>query len=244
VPVSTDEGATQFARYAFPPNELGYCGPDDASALLEHTTSGGGADEVARRAPQFDGAWAYLEVLAAAAGLDPLHPRVVDAYWVGNDLLDAVDPVHLLATVTDQFRSQSGGLLSRVTASPDVLAHHGFHVFAVYPWANLLGKGGDVPRSVLQACRIRHGTVVAVTPERADVESRALTWDGARLGLGPPTVESVRWSSAGLSLHAGPAVGDAVSMHWDWVCERLTRAQVDALTDATARTLDLTNALL
>ena len=27
-------GATMFARYAYPPNVLGYCGPDDASPLL------------------------------------------------------------------------------------------------------------------------------------------------------------------------------------------------------------------
>ena len=31
-------GATRFARYAFPPNELGHCGPDDASVLLHHAT--------------------------------------------------------------------------------------------------------------------------------------------------------------------------------------------------------------
>ena len=27
------QGALLFARYAYPPNELGYCGPDGAGAL-------------------------------------------------------------------------------------------------------------------------------------------------------------------------------------------------------------------
>ena len=49
--------------------------------------------EIARRARQFDGAWAYLESIARAAGIaDPLDERVVEAYWIGNDLLDRVDP--------------------------------------------------------------------------------------------------------------------------------------------------------
>ncbi len=173
-----------------------------------------------------------------------MDPQVVDAYWLGNDLLGEVDPAELLARLTEQFRGQSGGLLPRVVASRDVLAHHGFHVFAVYPWAGLLGKGGDVPRSVLQACRIRHGAVVSVTAERADVLSQPLTWDGSRLGIGEPQLESVRWSCAGLSLGGDPAVGDLVSMHWDWVCERITPAQAEALTDTTAHALDLTNSMI
>ncbi|MDQ3591509.1 MAG: DUF6390 family protein, partial [Actinomycetota bacterium] len=28
-------GAALFARYAFPPNELGYCGPEGSEVLLE-----------------------------------------------------------------------------------------------------------------------------------------------------------------------------------------------------------------
>lgn len=111
-------------------------------------------------------------------------------------------------------------------------------------WAGLLGKGGDVPHSVLQACRIRHGAVVSVTAERADVLSQPLTWDGSRLGIGEPQLESVRWSCAGLSLGGDPAVGDLVSMHWDWVCERITPAQAEALTDTTAHALDLTNSMI
>jgi len=34
-------GTVLFARYAFPPNELGYCGPADPDVLLRHATSGG-----------------------------------------------------------------------------------------------------------------------------------------------------------------------------------------------------------
>ena len=53
-----------FARFAFPPNELGYCGPPDATVLLP----GGGHDEIVGHAQGFDGAWPYLEEIAAASG--------------------------------------------------------------------------------------------------------------------------------------------------------------------------------
>jgi len=34
-------GAELFARYAYPPNELGYCGPGEPAALLEAAVEGG-----------------------------------------------------------------------------------------------------------------------------------------------------------------------------------------------------------
>ena len=91
-PVSGD---VLFARYAFPPNELGYCGPDDPGVLLEHATSGSVTPaEMERRARLFDGAWVYLELIAASAGIaDPMDARVVEAYWIGNELLDTVDQI-------------------------------------------------------------------------------------------------------------------------------------------------------
>ena len=41
-------GYTLFARYAYPPNELGYCGPDAAAQLLEQVADGT-VDEELRR---------------------------------------------------------------------------------------------------------------------------------------------------------------------------------------------------
>ena len=169
---------------------------------------------------------------------------MVEAYWVGNDLLGKVDPQALLEGLRCRFRAQTGGLLSRVAPSPDVLSNHGFHVFAVYPWASMLGGTSDVPRSVLDACRIRWGTVESVDGERAQVRSQPLEWDGSRLRLGAPRTETVRWSAEGLSLAATPAPGGVVSMHWDWICERLTPDRTDALADSTAHALDMANATL
>jgi hypothetical protein len=221
-------GAVLFARYAYPPNELGYCGPAGAGALLRADA----AAEIERRARRFEGAWTYLEVIAAAAGIpDPLDARVVEAYWVGNELLDAVDPAALVDRLLDRFRSQAGGTWR--AASARAAAHHSFQVFEVYPWAGLLGSAGNATAlSVLDSCRIRVGQVVRVDGETATVRSRPLLWDGARLADGTPRQETVRWSVDGTALIAPPGPGDRVALHWDWVCDVLTDeqgARVEAL---------------
>jgi hypothetical protein len=238
-------GDVLFARYAFPPNELGYCGPADADVLLRHATSGREpADEIARRARLFDGAWVYLEEIAAAAGIaDPMDARVVEAYWIGNELLDAVDPDAFLATLRGRFAGQIVGPTAvrwRTMSPAHALAHHGFHVFAVYPWVTLLDARAATALSILDSCRIRWGTVLGVDGARARIRSRPLTWDGHRLGLGAERVEAVRWTADGPASSPAsgpPAPGDTVSCHWDWVCDRLTPEQVDQLAARTAHQL-------
>ncbi|HET6731533.1 DUF6390 family protein [Mycobacterium sp.] len=230
-------GHALFARYAFPPNELGYCGPADADVLLR----GDNAREVAAHAIQFDGAWPYLQAIAEAAGIDALDGDVVASYWVGGPLLNRVEPGPLLDRLRSAFVGQATGLLADLTNPVGVLAHHSFHVFVVYPWVRFLDRDPATALQVLQDCRIRWGTVESVDSEHVVMVARPLTLLTDTLGLGEPTTERVRWSKDGKSLIAAPAPGDTVSAHWDWICSTLTEAEADALADATRTTLDLVN---
>jgi hypothetical protein len=259
----TRAGDVLFARYAYPPNQLGYCGPGDGQELFELASnggggagggggsSGGGGDgggenggvEMAKRARGFDGAWPYLEIIAAAAGLDdPLDSRVVEAYWIGNELLDAVEPAPFARQVRTSFGHQIGADWACLDPPMTARPHHSFHVFAIYPWMGLLRRGAPGPAlTVLDRCRIRWGQVVRVHGDHVDVRSEPLTWDGLALGLGGPALETARWAESGRGLGAPPTAGEWVALHWDWVCDRLTAAQLDALRRATAGQLDLTN---
>jgi hypothetical protein len=231
-------GHAIFASYAFPPNELGYCGPADADVLLR----GDNASEVAAHAKEFDGAWPYLRAIADAAGIeDALEADVVQSYWVGGPLLNRVQPGPLLARLRSAFRGQATGLLTDLDEPAGVLAHHSFHVFVVYPWVRFLDRDPTTALQVLQDCRIRWGTVDSVEDEHVVVVSRPLTFSANSLGLGEPTTERVRWSKDGESLISVPTPGDTVSAHWDWVCSTLTDTESDALADATRATLDLVN---
>ncbi|GAA2629831.1 DUF6390 family protein [Paractinoplanes durhamensis] len=228
----SDLGALLFARYAYPPNELGYCGPDGAALLLRADLPG----EIARRARGFEGAWAYLCFLARTTGVsDPLDPAIVSAYWVGDALPDRQFP-DLLPFLRSHFLSQRGGTWQ--SADGRAVPHHSFHVFEVYPWTELLRRTENPAAvTVLDRCRIRTGTVVSVAAETATVTSRPLTWDGATLAAGPPAEEQVTWSSGGRSLLKGVAPGDRVALHWDWLCDRITENQAARIETLEARQL-------
>jgi hypothetical protein len=231
-------GHAVFARYAFPPNELGYCGPGDAGVLLRRDNP----SDVAAHARGFDGAWPYLSAIADAVGsADPLDADVVGSYWVGGPLLDRVDPAMLLERLRAAFRGQVTGLLAELPGPAGVLAHHSFHVFVVYPWVRFLDRDPATSVQVLQDCRIRWGTVESVDGEHAVMRSRPLRYDGAVLALGEAGTERVRWSKDGVSLISAPEPGDTVSAHWDWVCGTLTDAECGALATATQTILDLVN---
>lgn len=231
-------GYALFARYAFPPNELGYCGPAHVGVLRSDDPFG-----IAAHAREFDGAWPYLRAIAEAIGVDDaLDADVVRSYWVGGTQLDRVDPAPLVDRLRASFKGQVTGLLSDLTNPAGALAHHSFHVFVVYPWVRFLDRDPTTPLQVMQDCRIRWGTVQSVDGEHASVLSRPLTFDGGALRLGEPAPERVRWSKDAMSLIAAPSPGDTVSAHWDWICGVLDETETIALAKATQATLDLVNA--
>lgn len=243
-------GPVLFARYAFPPNSHGFCGPDDHTAFFEHGVAGVQAspDLAGLRAMsrQFAGAWPYLELIAAATGVeDPLDRRVVEAYWVGSPRLDAVDTRAVGDSMEERFRFMVGPRFP--TLSESVLAggvpHHSFAVFCIYPWTGLLSdrRKADHALTVLDRCRIRWGKVLGVHGDQVVVESRPLTWDGRRLALGEPERETVVRSVDGVGMVGDLAPGDWVSLHWEWVCDRLTRRQVGFLQSYTLRHLAIVN---
>lgn len=231
-------GYADFARYAFAPNELGYCGPDDGAVLLR----GGSPAELARYAKDFDGAWPYLEAIADAAGIsDPLDADVVTNYWIGGGLLSAVDPDDLLSRLRSAFAGQATGLLNELKPG-QALAHHSFHVFAVYPWVRFLGGDPTKPVQVMQDCRIRWGSVRSVDDDHAVLSARPLTFADGVLVLGDPAEDRVRWRRDGASLAPEPIVGQTISAHWNWACGALSADETTALAVATSRALDLINA--
>jgi len=236
-------GPLLFARYAFPPNERGLCGPDDHAALHDYATAGVTGPGLVRLARGFAGAWPYLELIATANRIaDPLDSRVVEAYWIGNRLLDNVLMPDYGAFLDERFRGRAGrGWDDIARAIPaDAVPHHSFHVFLVYPWTGLLREGRAEPSlRVLDSCRISWGQVVEADPVAGTVQvlRRPLHWDGRRLGYGPAVQHR-----ASTGFITGLRPGDCVSLHWDCVCDRLSQSQLLALRRFSARHLRLVNA--
>lgn len=235
-------GAELFARYAVPPNLLGYCGPQDRALLRDLVGDPDPpVDELAHTAMLFEGAYPYLELIAGSSGRRPLDRHVVDAYWIGNSLLAGLDPLTWSNAIDDRFRRRAGERWDAIAKSLPAggLPNHAFHVFCVYPWVGLLGSGLVEPAlGTLDRCRIAWGTVVAVAEHDVRVRSKHLQWTDGQLSLGDAALDTMA---------RGPDPvnpGDVVSLHWDTVCERLTPGRLAALRTVHDRHLQVANRVL
>lgn len=238
-PPTAVSGPVRFARYAYPPNRLGLCGPGDAPGLLDGANEG--ADRQLRSlASGFEGAFPYLRLIARQNGIgDPLDAHVVDAYWIGGPLAASVRPRALHADLGDRFRNRMAvrdwRWLETVIAGGS-RPNHAFHVLEIYPRIGLLrGDGADPRIETMDACRIRWGRVVETVGDRLVVATRRLTVVDGALTLGAPAIESATGWHGTRGLLDGVAPGDWVSLHWGWACERLTPdalARLAAWTDA------------
>ena len=233
-----NDGLLLFAKYAYPPNLLGYCGPGDSAALRGYLQEASRADSGLKELAQhFEGAYPYLRLIAHENGIaDPFDLRVVEAYWVGNELLDRVGAAPFFESLVSRFRprmsgrsfSQLAGLLPH-GARP----HHNFHVFDVYRRAGLMRDDRAlIALERMDQCRVSWGRVVSVQGAAAVVQRSALVLRDGRLGLGEPSAVSVV-CRAPLEL----APGDYVSLHWGWVCDLLDRRTLAGLVRATRRSM-------
>lgn len=211
------DGLLRFARYAFPPNLRGLCGPDRSDALVEAIDSGVPDPDLIEIARGFSGAWPYLELIAATtAGGEALAARAVDGYWLADPSARRVPISTLGDSLRERFSGRRGWSGLADTIPEGGWPVHAYHVFLVYPWIGLIRSGSvDPGLEIVDRCRIRWGTVLEVAGHTAVVETDSLAWEGGRVVTGPTVTESVSLHAA----HAGVEAGDTVSLHWDWVCE-------------------------
>jgi hypothetical protein len=233
-------GVEMFARYAYAPNALGYCGPPLGGALRD-----GSVDQVRTAATKFSGAWPYLQVLSTMSGIsDQLDYRLVESYWLGGGVGADLDPDEfvdaLLAIIGPQASSYWGHLNADLAC--EAAANHCFHVFGVYPWSRLLGRGVDEhPMGVLDNCRITWGTVLSRDGDDIEVSCRRLVLTDDGLALSEPSARLLEVWADGYSAIPDVAVGDEVAIHWGRLCGRLQPEQIQALADTTTRQLAVTN---
>ena len=159
----------------------------------------------------FEGAWPYLELIARSNAIaDPLDDRVVEAYWLGSELLEAVPPGAFARSNEVRFRPRARASAWRwlATKAPDgANPVHAFHVLDVFPGVGLLRGGpSDDVLGVIDRCRIRWGVVRDRIGADLLVDAVPLEWAGGKLRLGPARVETIRCWCRRPRLHrrAGP----------------------------------------
>ena len=245
LPASPLAGTLRFIRYGFMPNRLEYCGPTgDNRTLFEYgveRVSDGGLRPLLHR---FTGALPYLQLIARANAIaDPFDARVVEAYWIGNQLLDRVEVRQLYDALLERFGKQLQGrtrdlVLSKAPAG--ARPHHSFHVLDVH------SRVGELEHTLatLDQCRVSWGRVVAVDGAALLVDRVPLALHGGKLVLDAPRRERVMRQLDGRGFADAAQPGDAVSLHWGWVCEVIDARQRANLERYTRYHLALANGTL
>ena len=244
-PRSAVGGTTRFVRYAFMPNRLQYCGGDDNRTILEYAVADVREPPLDRMLRKFSGALPYLALIARRNGIaDPFDERVVEAYWIGNELLERVEARELYDHLRLRYRGElSARVMDRVAAKAPAGArpHHSFHVLDV--WRQTERGRNDVLATV-DSCRISWGRVTAVEPGELIVERAPIELRGGALVLGAARPERITRMLEGDGFVGDAAVGDVVSIHWSWACEVLTGAQAALLERYTTQHLRLASETL
>ncbi|MDQ3896307.1 MAG: DUF6390 family protein [Actinomycetota bacterium] len=240
-PAAPTSGLLLFIRYAFMPNHLGYCGGDDNDVLLEHAVEGRPDPRLAPLLVKFTGSVPYLLTIAAANGICvPFDPRVVEAYWIGNELLDGVEAGDLYRSLEERFgKHLPARIRDQVLRKPPAGAkpYHLFHVLDVYRHL----EADSVGMAAMESCRISWGQVRQVDGASVTVDRQPLVMVDGKLALGEVRTERVLRAFEGRGFAEDLAPGDWVSIHWGWICDTLDRRRLANLRRASTAALGIAN---
>lgn len=138
------KAAQLVARIALPPNLEGACGTEETPEILEACIREGKCTKIREILPTFKTMFPNLQKIADAVGMDVLDYPVVEAYWLGNALLD---------------REWSDGVIP-------------FHLTQVLGTAHALPVDPEI--ASVNACMIRWGIVTKVEGKAVSVDLNSL----------------------------------------------------------------------
>jgi len=249
------DGAILSARHSFMPNRLGYCGPDENEVLLEACLSNRRSKELIGALEAFTGAQPYLRFIAQSQGLETFDYRVVEAYWIGNDILERIPRTgfydHLRERLAKKFPKEHVKRLFE-TKPFATFPHHALHVFNAFStmgtvpesFANAVGRDDEVG-GLMDKCRISWGRVLGLDNDgNLTVEYEPIRRRDGKLSLGKPVYTKITSRINGNSLMQGTNVGDWVSFHWGFACSVLSAQQVANLKKYTCLDMTVANAVL
>ncbi|MFA6593955.1 MAG: DUF6390 family protein [Candidatus Buchananbacteria bacterium] len=245
------DGMILAARYAFMPNKLRYCGGDRNSQLFSYVSAGFSDGGLGELLEEFDTMFPYVSFIAHANKIaDPFDYRVVEAYWIGNDLLDRIDFNAFYRYMVDIQRlpkSYKPELAEKIYGKIPLGAkpHHSWHVFNI---PKRMGPNAlEYTIATMDDCRISWAKVLKSDPvadgllKKIKVECRPLQYLNNQLILGEPQEKEV-WFEYGNKSFTGPLqAGDLITLHWNWACDRISEEQKNNLEKWTRHNLKLAN---
>ena len=239
------DGILRCTRYAFGPNRLHYCGPDANREIGAYLAKGAKDAGLTHLLGQFETMYPYLRHIAEANHIkDPFDDRVVEAYWVGNELLETIEKKkfyhHLLdgLKLKKKLGAKSFGVVEG-KISQGAVPHHSFHVLDIWKRTGHIALAHTLES--MDECRVSWGTVTAASGPSITVSTRPLLYADGKLYLGEEVQKKINRKLEATYDIEQLTPGDLVSIHWSVPCEKITAAQAAALLKYTLRHIELAN---
>jgi hydrogenase maturation factor len=231
-------GLIRCTSYAFMPNRLHLCGPENQADILEFYAKINQPKKPKTIRPlleNFETLFPYLKLIASAnRQKNPFAEEIIEAYWLGNHNLENVPVAKLYTHIINTIK-----LNKKISAkefnnfnkkfSKTALPHHNFHVFSIWRRTGNIKTAHTL--ATMDACRISWGKVIKINPHSLIVKTKPLTVNNQG-----KIIESEKFIKReilnyfeGNILLKDIKIGDCVSLHWGCVCEKVNSQQVENL---------------
>ncbi|MEI8096764.1 MAG: DUF6390 family protein [Candidatus Moraniibacteriota bacterium] len=242
---NTDDGVLRCSRYAFGPNRLHYCGPDANREIFSYINESITDVGLTALLKKFETLYPYLRLIAEANALtDPFHEKVVEAYWLGNQLLENVSKKQLYKNLVDdhsmkkRLTMKAFGIISDKIGG-EALPHHSFHVLNI--WKN---TGTSLDEQIIESmreCIVSWGTVTKVAGPAMTVSTQPFIYETNHFCLGEPIYRIVYRPFDTSDNFEDVKVGDIITLHWGVPCEIISPTQAKVLEHYTKQSIALAN---
>jgi len=219
-------------RYAFMPNRLHLCGPENQADVLEfYSEIDQPKNSIEPLLKNFETMFPYLKMIARENNnQNPFDKKIVEAYWIGNEKLLNISASRLFDHLKfgleiDKSTGFENFSKFKEKFNSSAAPHHNFHVFSV------LKRTGNTKSfhtlATMDACRVSWGVVDKIFSGRLRVKTRPLEMDSqGRVFEGDLVEKMIQNNIEGVTLLNDLKIGDCVSLHWGAVCERLNQKQL------------------
>lgn len=226
-------GLALCARFAYPPNSLSLCGPNKQENLKWYTTTAKidkGTPEILSK---FTTLFPYLTLIAYENKIrDPFTTKVIEAYWLGNDLLNFVGKKKYIQTLSENIklkkilkRNQLESVFQKIISGG--LPHHSYHVLNIYKRTGHLDINHTV--ETMDACIINWGEIVKINIGTIVIQSKPLRIIDNKLAFDKPIMRKIITQGDKDLLFSKLKINDWVSYHWGYFCQKLSNNQLNNL---------------
>lgn len=231
------------ACYSYPPARLKFCGRQkNTPQILSRYASGEKIPlkKIKEIFENFEASYPYYQLIAQSNQIkNPLNYKVIEAYWLGNKLLDKIKPPDLKKLILTQF-SQKGLLNSKIAKQKadslpkNALPHHSFHVLIL---GSITGKV-KFTTALRNICCINHGQIIEIKKNKLKITYQPLKNKNNQFFLGKITTKEIIWDKNFI-----PQIKkrDTVSFHWDQACQILNQREIKNLSKYTLLNIKAAN---